>query len=85
MPGLTTMWLRFDLSGMKRLFFLVPLLLTGCTGGEPLHRFVFDPEAMSPQTTTLILEKGEKLSFWNSLDVSCKQPVTLQFYISIKA
>lgn len=85
MPGLTTMWLRFDLGGMKRLFFLVPLLLTGCTGGEPLHRFVFDPEAMSPQTTTLILEKGEKLSFWNSLDVSYKPPVTLQFYISIKA
>ena len=70
---------------MKRLFFLVPLLLTGCTVGEPLHRFVFDPESMSSQTTTLILEKGEKLSFWNSLDVTYKPPVTLQFYISIKA
>ena len=52
---------------------------------EPLHRFVFAPEAVSPQTTTLMLETGEKLSFWNSLDVTNKPPVTLQFYISIKA
>ena len=50
-----------------------------------MHRFVFGPEAVSPQTTTLMLEKGEKLSFWNSLDVTYKPPVTLQFYILIKA
>ena len=50
-----------------------------------MHRFVFAPEAVSPQTTTLMLETGEKLSFWNSLDVTNKPPVTLQFYISIKA
>ena len=31
------------------------------------------------------LEKGEKLSFWNSLDVTYKPPVILQLYISIKA
>ena len=80
-----TTWLGYYPGEMKRLLFLVPLLLTGCTGGEPLHRFVFDPEAVSPQTTTLMLEKGEKLSFWNSLDVTYKPPVTLQFYISIKA
>ena len=78
-------WLGCYPGEMKRLFFLVPLLLAGCTGGEPLHRFVFDPEGVSPQTTTLMLEKGEKLSFWNSLDVTYKSPVTLQFYISIKA
>ena len=70
---------------MKRVLFLVPLLLTGCAGGEPLHRFVFDPEAVIPQTTTLMLVKGEKLSFWNSLDVTYKPPVTLNFYITIKA
>ena len=80
-----TTWLGCYPGEMKRLFFLVPLLLAGCTGGEPLHRFVFDPEGVSPQTTTLMLEKGEKLSFWNSLDVTYKSPVTLQFYISIKA
>ena len=78
-------WLCCYPGGMKRLLFLVPLLLTGCTGGEPLHRFVFNPEEVIPQTTTLMLEKGEKLSFWNSLDVTYKSPVNLQFYISIKA
>ena len=50
-----------------------------------MHRFVFNPEEVIPQTTTLMLEKGEKLSFWNSLDVTYKSPVTLKFYISIKA
>lgn len=69
---------------MKRLLFLAPLLLTSCTGGEPLHRFVFDSAEAVPQSTTLILQKGEKLSFWNSLDVTYKPPVTLEFYISIK-
>jgi hypothetical protein len=70
---------------MKRLLFLAPFLLTGCTGGEPVHQFVFDPEEVIPLTTTLMMEKGEKLSFWNSLDVSYKLPVTLQFNILIKA
>ena len=69
---------------MKRILFLVPLLLAGCTGGEPLHRFVFDTGEVSPQTTTLMLDKGEKLSFWNSLDMTYQPPATLQFYISIK-
>lgn len=69
---------------MKRLLFLVPLLLTGCTGGEPLHRFVFDTGEASLQTTTLMLDKGEKLSFWNSLNIAYKPPMTLDFYIAIK-
>ena len=44
-----------------------------------MHWFVFNPEEVIPQTTTLMLEKGEKLSFWNSLDVTYKSPVNLQF------
>ena len=50
-----------------------------------MHRFTFDPETLAPQTTTLILDKGEKLNFWNSLDVTYKPPITLGFYITIKA
>ena len=70
---------------MKKFLLLVPLLLVaGCTGGEPLHQFAFN-EALDPQTTTLILEKGEKLSFWNSLKAAYKLPTTLDFYITIKA
>ena len=61
------------------------IALTGCTGGEPLHRFTFNPETLAPQTTTLILDKGEKLNFWNSLNVTYKPPIALAFYISIKA
>ena len=59
--------------------------LTGCTGGEPLYRFIFNPETLVPQTTTLILDKGEKLTFWNSLNVTYKPPITLGFYITITA
>ena len=61
------------------------IALTGCTGGEPLHRFTFNPETLAPQTTTLILGKGEKLNFWNSLNVRYKPPIALAFYITIKA
>ena len=70
---------------MNKLLLLAPLLLiAGCTGGEPLHQFAFD-ETLEPQTTTLILDKGEKLSFWNSLNIAYKPPITLDFYITIKA
>ena len=70
---------------MKKSLLLAPLLLiAGCTGGEPLHQFAFN-ETLEPQTTTLILEKGEKLSFWNSLNIAYKPPITLDFYITIKA
>ena len=69
---------------MKKFLLLAPLLLiVGCTGGEPLHQFAFN-ETLEPQTTTLILEKGEKLSFWNSLNIAYKPPITLGFYIAIK-
>ena len=69
---------------MKKSLLLAPLLLiAGCTGGEPLHQFAFN-ETLEPQTTTLILEKGEKLSFWNSLNIAYKPPITLGFYIAIK-
>ena len=61
------------------------IALTGCTGGEPLHRFTFNPETLAPQTTTLILDKGEKLNFWNSLNVTYKAPIILAFYVTIKA
>ena len=70
---------------MNKLILLAPLLLiAGCTGGEPLHQFAFN-ETLEPQTTTLILEKGEKLSFWNSLNIGYEPPITLDFYITIKA
>ena len=49
-----------------------------------MHQFAFN-ETLEPQTTTLILEKGEKLSFWNSLNIGYKPPITLDFYITIKA
>ena len=69
---------------MKNFLLLAPLLLiAGCTGSEPLHQFAFN-ERLDPQTTTLILEKGEKLSFWNSLNVAYKPPATLDFYVTIK-
>ncbi len=69
---------------MNKFLFLVPLLLiAGCTGGKPLHQFAFN-ESLDPQTTTLILEKGEKLSFWNSLNVAYKLPITIDFFITIK-
>ena len=69
---------------MKKFLLLAPLLLiAGCTGSEPLHQFAFN-ETLDPQTTTLILEKGEKLSFWNSLNVVYKPPVILEFYVAIK-
>ena len=62
---------------------VAPLLLSGCTGGEPFHRFVFDPAEIIPQTTTLTLGAGEKLSFWNSLDVTYQAGTTLDFVINI--
>ena len=69
---------------MKKFLLLAPLLLiAGCTGGEPLHQFAFN-ETLDPQTTTLIVEKGETLSFWNSLNVAYRLPATLDFYITIK-
>ena len=49
-----------------------------------MHQFAFN-EALDPQTTTLKLEKGEKLSFWNSVNVAYKLPATLDFHITIKA
>ena len=70
---------------MNKLLLLAPLLLiAGCTVGEPLHQFTFN-ESLEPQNTTLILEKGEKLSFWNSLNIGYEPPITLDFYITIKA
>ena len=69
---------------MKNFLLLAPLLLiAGCTGSEPLHQFAFN-ETLDPQTTTLILEKGDKLSFWNSLNVAYKPPASLDFNITIK-
>ena len=62
---------------------VAPLLLSGCTGGEALHRFVFDPGGITPQTTKLTLGAGEKLSFWNSLDVTYQAGTTLDFVINI--
>ena len=62
---------------------LVAPLLSGCTGGEALHRFVFDPRGITPQSTTLTLGAGEKLSFWNSLDVTYQVDTTLDFVINI--
>lgn len=64
---------------------VAPLLLSGCTGGEPLHRFVFDPEAIAPQTTTLTVGAGETLSFWNSLDLTYQMGTTLDFVINVNA
>ena len=63
---------------------VVPLLLSGCTGGKALHQFVFEPAAIEPQTTRLTLEAGESLSFWNSLDVTYQTGTTLNFLISVK-
>ena len=69
---------------MKKFLFLAPLLLiAGCTGGEPLPQFAFN-ETLEPQTTTLTLEKGQNLSFWSSLNIAYKPPITLDFYITIK-
>ena len=69
---------------MKNFLLLAPLLLiAGCTGSEPLHQFAFN-ETLDPQTTTLILEKGDKLSFWNSLNVAYRLPATLNFHVTIK-
>ena len=69
---------------MKKFLFLAPLLLiAGCIGGEPLHQFTFN-ETLEPQTTTLILEKSQKLNFWNSLNLAYKPPITLDFYITVK-
>ena len=59
-------------------------LLTGCMGGELLHRFTFSPKAIKPGQTTLTLRKGESLQFWNSLDVSYKPGTKLVFKIAIK-
>ena len=62
---------------------LVAPLLSGCTGVEALHRFVFDPGGITPQTTNLTLDAGKKLSFWNSLNVSYQVGTTLTFVINI--
>ena len=58
-------------------------LVTGCMGGEPLHRFTFSLEAIKPGETTLTLRKGERLQFWNSLDVTTKPGTDLVFKIAI--
>ena len=50
-----------------------------------MHRFTFNPESPIPQTTTLMLDKGDKVSFWNSLNVTYKQPNSIAFYITIEA
>ena len=69
---------------MKKFLLLAPLLLiAGCSGGETLHQFAFN-ETLDPQTKTLILEKGEKLSFWNSLNVAYDRSTTLDIYVTIK-
>ena len=69
---------------MKKFLLLAPLLLiAGCSGSEPLHKFAFN-EMLDPQTTTLILQRGDKLSFWNSLNVAYRLPATLDFYVTIK-
>ena len=59
-------------------------LLTGCMGGELLHRFTFSPEAIEAQQTSLSLRKGERLQFWNSLDVSYQKGTALTFKIGVK-
>ena len=48
-----------------------------------MHKFAFN-ETLDAQTTTLIVEKGEKLSFWNSLNVAYRLPAALDFYVTIK-
>ena len=53
-------------------------------GGELLHRFTFSPEAIEAQQTRLTLAKGERLQFWNSLDVSFQPGTTLTFKIGVK-
>ena len=77
--------MRVVLIGVASVTLFFPPLLSGCTGGEPLHRFVFDPGAIAPQTTRLMVGAGEKLSFWNSLDVTYQTGTTLDFVINIKA
>lgn len=62
----------------------VAALLVGCSGGELLQRFTFEPDAIKPQQTTLTLRKGERLQFWNSLDLSYQSGLTLAFNISLK-
>ena len=59
-------------------------LLTGCMGGELLHRFTFSPEAIEAQNTSLTLGKGERLQFWNSLDLSYQKGTELSFKIEVK-
>ena len=59
-------------------------LLTGCSGGELLHRFTFSPEAIEAQQTNLSLRKGERLQFWNTLDVSYQKGTKLTFKIGLK-
>ena len=59
-------------------------LLAGCMGGELLHRFTFSPEAIEAQQTSLSLRKGERLQFWNSLDVSYQKGTELTFKIEVK-
>ncbi|CAK24705.1 hypothetical protein KQ296_01930 [Synechococcus sp. CS-197] len=58
--------------------------MTGCSGGELLHRFTFSPEAIEAQQTNLSLRKGERLQFWNSLDVSYQKGTKLTFKIGLK-
>lgn len=50
-----------------------------------MHKFTFNPESPAPQTTTLMLDKGDKVTFWNSLNVTYKQPNSIAFYITIEA
>ena len=59
-------------------------LVTGCMGDELLHRFTFSPEAIEAQQTSLSLRKGERLQFWNSLDVSYQKGTELTFKIEVK-
>jgi len=52
-------------------------------GGELLHHFTFSPEAIEAQQTSLSLRKGERLQFWNSLDVSYQKGTALTFKIGV--
>ena len=81
-------------SGMGRLHqrvlsaaaaFVVPVVLTSCTGGEALKRFSFTAEAMDPQVATVDLPRGGELSFWNSLDLGYVEGTSVAFKLSIQS
>ena len=70
-------------AALRRVSIGLGVILCGCTGSAPLHRFVFDPASLASQAITLELHKGQRLSFWNSLDLSFAEEAGVAFMISI--